>query len=351
MVVDAESLPLNLEIDTMQHHYSLKNLNTFHFDAIAKWFLAVQDKTELIEFLSLQIGHFPKYFILGGGSNVLFSGNYEGLVIHLDIRGNAIEFEDENYIHLRAEAGEDWDQLVEFAVNNGWGGIENLSLIPGRVGACPIQNIGAYGVEVKDSIMEVEYFDLVDKRVHRLSNDDCEFEYRNSIFKNKLKGRAVILSVLFRLSKEPELNYNYATLQAELENVSTIDIKAVREAVIRVRQNRLPDPEMLGNAGSFFKNPVISTAHYQKLKAQFPAIPGYETGETKIKVPAAFLIETCGWKGKRRGPVGVHQHQPLVLVNFGGGTGADVLELAEEIKESILSVFGISLEMEVNVVS
>lgn len=282
---------------------------------------------------------------------MLFSGNYEGLIIHLDFRGKNIEFEDENYIHLRAEAGEDWDQLVEYTVSKGWGGLENLSLIPGRVGACPIQNIGAYGAEVKDSIMEVEYFDLVDKRVQTLKNDECEFEYRNSIFKNKLKGRAVILSVLFRLLKKPALNFNYATLKKELEHLSTIDIKAVRDAVIRVRQNRLPDPEILGNAGSFFKNPVISASHYQELKSLFPAIPGFETGETQIKVPAAFLIETCGWKGKRRGPVGVHQHQPLVLVNFGGGTGADILDLAEKIRDSVLSAFGISLEMEVNMVS
>ncbi len=350
MVVVAESLPLKLENVTMQHNYSLQHLNTFHFDAIAKWFLAIKDKSELIKFFSSEIGHFPTYFILGGGSNVLFSGNYEGLIIHLDIRGKTIDHEDENYIYLRAQAGEDWDQLVEFTVSKGWGGLENLSLIPGRVGACPIQNIGAYGVEVKDAVVEVEYFDLVDEMVHSLKNDECAFEYRNSVFKNKLKGRAVILSVLFRLTKKPVLNYNYVTLKNELQTITSIDLKGVRDAVIRVRRSRLPDPDTLGNAGSFFKNPVISATHYHVLKKKYSDIPGYQVEEEKMKVPAAFLIETCGWKGKRMGNVGVHQQQPLVLVNYGGGTGNDVLELAGKIKESVKPAFDIDLEMEVNIV-
>jgi UDP-N-acetylmuramate dehydrogenase len=334
----------------MQQNYSLKQLNTFHIEARARWFQGFKEKDVLIDFLSGKLIDFPTYMILGGGSNVLFAENFDGLVVHVDVRGKSIENEDENFIYLRVQAGEDWDQLVELAVNNNWGGLENLSLIPGRVGACPIQNIGAYGVEVKDTILEVECFDLRSKQTIFLKNEDCKFGYRNSIFKSVFKGSVVILSVLFRLRKKPELNYAYNTLQKELKNVYPIDIRAVRDAVIRVRQQRLPDPKVFGNAGSFFKNPVIPEAHFYWLKKKFTEIPGFETNDKQIKVPAAFLIETCGWKGKRTGPVGVHQQQPLVLINFGEGTGNDVLELAEKIKESVKTAFGIDLEMEVNIV-
>ena len=334
----------------MQQNYSLKQLNTFHIEAEARWFQGFKEKDVLIDFLSGKLIDYPTYLILGGGSNVLFAGNFNGLVVHQDVRGKSIENEDENFIYLRAQAGEDWDQLVEFAVNNGWGGLENLSLIPGRVGACPIQNIGAYGVEVKDTILEVEYFDLRAKQTFSLKNENCKFGYRNSIFKNELKGNVVILSVLFRLMKNPELNYAYITLQKELKNVYPIDIRAIRDAVIRVRHHRLPDPNVLGNAGSFFKNPVISEPHFHWLKKKFAEIPGFETKDKQMKVPAAFLIETCGWKGKRMGQVGVHKQQPLVLINFGKGSGSDVLELAEKIKKSVKTTFDIDLEMEVNIV-
>jgi UDP-N-acetylmuramate dehydrogenase len=334
----------------MQQNISLQPYNTFHIQAVARWFIHFNKREELISFLENELDSYKHFFILGGGSNVLFADNFDGLVIHVDLEGRSIEYEDSEEVHLRVMAGEDWDHLVDYTVNHGWGGLENLSLIPGKTGASPIQNIGAYGVEVKDVILEVEYFDLEAKQIHRLNNQQCMFSYRNSIFKSDLKGKVVILSVLIRLNKKPVLNYNYITLQNELVSTDEINIKSIRDAVIRVRQRRLPDPEVLGNAGSFFKNPVVPAVQYQNLKKDDKDLPGFEVDVNAVKIPAAYLIEKCNWKGRRMGNVGVHQHQPLVLVHYGNGKGWEILQLAEQIKASVKLKFDIELDMEVNLV-
>lgn len=334
----------------MQTNYLLTSHNTFHVPAVARWFERFTHKKPLVDFLSSKFKKYPRTLILGGGSNILFCRDFDGLVLHVDIKGKSIEHEDDKSVHLRVMAGEDWDQLVAFAVGQTWGGLENLSLIPGRAGASPIQNIGAYGAEVKDVILEVEFYSLEDQKIYRIKPDECKFGYRNSIFKNELKGKVVILSVLFRLSKKHRLNYHYKTLEQALENENEINIQTIRNAVIKVRRTRLPDTGALGNAGSFFKNPVVAANIYHDLKKEWKDIPGYDAGERLIKIPAAYLIEKCNWKGKRLGNVGVYEHQPLVLVNHGGASGKEVMQLAGKIKDSVKSKFDIHLETEVNLI-
>lgn len=290
--------------------------------------------------------------VLGGGSNVLFTRNFLGIVIKMEITGISIEVESDDSVIVSFGAGENWHQCVLWAVENGYGGIENLSLIPGTIGASPMQNIGAYGVELKDVFHSLEAYEIKTGKVVRFYNEDCKFGYRYSVFKGPQKDKYVITKVFLRLSKKPVFNVSYGNLKETLENmgVGELTLKNVSQAVINVRQSKLPDPAEVGNAGSFFKNPVIERTYFDSLKAAFETIQGFSVDEDQVKVPAAWLIDQCGWKGKRFGAIGIHEKQPLVLVNFGGGNGRDILKLSEDIQESVFKKFGVQLETEVNII-
>lgn len=333
----------------IQQNISLKNYNTFGIDVNAKRFVSVSSFYELQEVLNFE----KDVFLLSGGSNMLLTKSIDKLVIHLDIKGISIDSEDENHVYLTVNAGEDWHEFVLWCLDQNYGGIENLSLIPGNVGTCPIQNIGAYGVEVKDVITKVEGINIETSKRIQFSNDECQFGYRNSVFKNELKGKVVLTSVSFRLTKSNhKLNTNYGAIETELanQNITSPTIKDVSNAVIKIRQSKLPDPKKIGNSGSFFKNPVISLEHFQQLQGKHPNIPSYKVSGSEIKVPAGWLIETAGFKGKRFGEYGVHEKQALVLVNYGNASGKDIFQLAKKIQETIRTSFDISLEIEVNVI-
>lgn len=333
----------------IKQNYSLKLLNTFGIEAEANYFALVQNTKELIELLSNpQISKMPK-LILGEGSNILFTKNYVGIVIKNTIKGILLLKEDDDYVWVQAGAGENWHDFVMYCIQHGYGGAENLSLIPGTVGAAPIQNIGAYGAELKDIFYELEAINLQNGSIRVFTNKECQFAYRDSIFKKSLKHQFAITSVIFRLYKKPKLNVNYAALKEALKpnKSESINIKMISDAVIKIRRNKLPDPKILGNAGSFFKNPIITQSHFMKLQKKFSAIPHFIQQDDSIKVNAAWLIEQCGWKGKQFGNVGVYGKQALVLVNYGKGTGSDVLELATKIQNSVLDQFEILLEPEV----
>lgn len=288
--------------------------------------------------------------VLGGGSNVLLKAPVKGTVILNRIKGITVVQEDANHVWLRVGAGEVWHDLVLHAIGNSLGGIENLALIPGTVGAAPIQNIGAYGVEVKDTITEVEGWDCLEQRFTSFSNEDCRFGYRDSVFKGLFKGRIAITAVTFRLHKTPQLHTEYGAIRDELTAMGTTpSVQSIAQAVINIRRSKLPDPAEIGNAGSFFKNPTISASAYQALKEKHPMIPSYPAGPGMVKVPAGWLIESCGWKGKRQGDTGVHARQALVLVNYGRATGTEVWALSEAVLQSVKQTFGIELEREVQV--
>lgn len=290
--------------------------------------------------------------VLGGGSNILFTGNVPLLVLHNKLKGITLVKEDDDYVWIKVAAGEVWHDFVLYTVAQGYAGIENLSLIPGTVGAAPIQNIGAYGVEAKDVIDEVRFLDIQSGHFETFSNSDCHFGYRDSVFKGPLKNRTIITSVTFRLRKVPVFNTSYGNIQQELEamGVTTLSIKAISDAVIRIRSAKLPDPREIGNAGSFFKNPEVSSVVYESLKQQYPTIPGYKVSEHVTKIPAGWLIEQCGWKGFRRDNYGVHKLQALVLVNYGGAEGHAIADLSLEIMASVATRFSIDLEREVQIV-
>lgn len=289
--------------------------------------------------------------ILGGGSNVLLTHPIEGLTILNIGKGINKVTEDDKNVWLDVNSGEVWHDLVLHAINNGLAGIENLSLIPGTVGASPMQNIGAYGVEAKETIESVTFWHLEDRAYATLNNSDCRFGYRDSIFKQELKNKVFITSVRYRLNKIPTFNISYGAIEQELErmNVTDLSIKAISDAVISIRTSKLPDPKQIGNAGSFFKNPTIPASQYNQLKEQYPNMPSYPVSETQVKIPAGWLIEQCGWKGFRDGNIGVHQKQALVLVNYGGGNGADIWALSEKLLKSVHDKYGIDLEREVQV--
>jgi UDP-N-acetylmuramate dehydrogenase len=293
----------------------------------------------------------PK-MILGGGSNVLFTQDFEGLIIKNGLTGIHKVSEDADAVILNVGAGENWHELVLYAIDQGLGGIENLSLIPGTVGAAPMQNIGAYGVETKDVFESLEALNKETLEIEIFNVENCKFDYRQSVFKNVFRDKYIITSVSFRLTKQHTLNTSYGAIEEILsdEGVSNPTIRDVSNAVIKIRQSKLPDPKEIGNAGSFFKNPVIDSLDHEGLKAEFPEIPGYELPSNEVKVPAAWLIQNCGWRGKRLGAIGVHKNQALVLVNYGGGKGADLKKLAQDIQQSVADKFGIELEMEVNVI-
>lgn len=327
---------------------SLKNYNTFGIDIQADRVLEVTDQKDL-----LQIKDLSSSLILGGGSNVLFTDHIKNTVILNRLKGIELYPIEDGVVEASVASGENWHEFVLFCVNNGLGGIENLSLIPGSVGAAPMQNIGAYGVEVKDVITKVEAIERQTGKLHSFSNEDCEFGYRESVFKRRLKGKFFITRVYFKLSSENHrINTSYGAISQVLEKqeISEPSIKDVSNAVIQIRSSKLPDPKEIGNAGSFFKNPVISTSHFNKLKNQYPDIKSYPINEMEVKVPAGWLIESCGWKGKRVGNTGSHKNQALVLVNHGGAQGEEVRKLSEQIVQSVREKYQINLETEVNII-
>lgn len=333
------------------HNEPLKPYNTFGIAVKARLFCEICSKEQLSALIeSGQLQRQP-FLLLGGGSNILFTKDMEGLVVRMNITGREILFQDEDKVLVRIAAGENWDDFVVWSLDRGLNGLENLSLIPGNVGSSPIQNIGAYGVEVKDFIEEVEVIYLADGRVEVLRHAQCAFGYRDSIFKNALKGKVAILSVTFRLNKSKNLHLAYGAISHELEEmgIASPTSSDVREAVCRIRRSKLPDPAILGNAGSFFKNPTVSSKVYDSLLLKFPALPAYPQANGSYKLAAGWLIEQCGWKGIRVGDAGVHIAQALVLVNYGAATGKEILTLATEIQQSVHAKFGIKLEMEVNI--
>ena len=334
----------------IQNNISLKSFNTFGIDVNAKHFVSVNNIDELKEVLALKT--YPNKLILGGGSNMLLTKNQDALVIHVNLKGIYIISEDEDSVIIKANAGENWHEFVLWCLNNDFGGIENLSLIPGNVGTAPIQNIGAYGVELKDTFVSCEGLSLKTKALKSFTKSDCNFGYRNSIFKLQEKGNYIITSVTFKLSKKAhQLHINYGAINAQLETMQVIKptIQDVSKAVISIRESKLPNPKEIGNSGSFFKNPVISKAHYNTLAEIFKDIPSYIISEDEIKVPAGWLIEKSGFKGKRFGNYGVHKNQALVLVNYGGAKGSDILNLSKLIQKTVKRIFNISIEAEVNI--
>lgn len=335
----------------VQPHYALAGLNTFGMQVYAARY-ATFDREEDLAGLQQEPAAAAGILVLGGGSNMLFTGDVPQLVVHNRIKGIVKLREDGQHVWLQVGAGEIWHELVLYAVAAGYAGIENLSLIPGTVGAAPIQNIGAYGVEAKDVIEAVRYYDIASGTFTVLRNEDCRFAYRDSIFKHGLKNKAIITAVTFRLNKIPVFNTSYGNIQQELDamGVTELSIRAISDAVIRIRSSKLPDPREIGNAGSFFKNPEVDTDLYLALKAQYPTIPGYALPGHITKIPAGWLIEQCGWKGYRKDNYGVHKLQALVLVNYGGASGQDIADLSLTIMNSVAERFGIQLEREVQII-
>ncbi len=335
--------------EILQNH-SLRELNSFHFDVYADHFCECSSIKDIREVLATSLYRDGKALILGEGSNILFAGDYRGLVIRPMILGREIAREDRDSVWIRAGAGENWDEFVAWTTAWGYGGIENLSLIPGSVGSAPIQNIGAYGAEIRETVEEVSAIDVTDGKDLTFTSEACRFGYRDSIFKQEWKGRCIISSVTFRLSKKPALNLSYDLVAGKLESMKRKDVEAVRQVIIEIRRSKLPDPEKLGNAGSFFKNPVVPGDQYRDILADHPDMPSYPAAGKSRKIPAAWLIEQCGWKGKRHGDAGCYEKQPLVLVNYGSSTGREILELSAMIEKDVNDRFGVSLEKEINVI-
>ncbi len=335
----------------MQHftHYSLKDHNTFGLEALARDFYSFDNSDELKHWLQ-KYKPGEKVLVIGGGSNLLFTRDYEGTIISPGFRGIEIIAEEENDILVRFSAGEKWDYCVEWAVNHGLGGIENLSYIPGNAGAAPVQNIGAYGTEIADVIEYVEGLMLKDGSSFKKMREECDFDYRYSIFKGPLKNKVVVTGLILRLSRRPVFALEYGTVREKVDSLGDANLKNIRQAVIEIRKEKLPEPEVFGNAGSFFKNPVISSAKYQQLREQWTNVPGYLLeGEEKVKVPAGWLIEQSGWKGREYGNAGVHKNQALVLINKGGASGSEIAALARSIQKDVLIRFNIWLQPEVNI--
>ena len=334
----------------IQENISLKSFNTFGIDVTASYFVSVSSMDDLMNVLSLK--NYPNKLILGGGSNLLLTKNFDGLVIHINLKGIEITNEDADFVYVKANAGEVWHEFVMWCIGNNFGGIENLSLIPGNVGTTPIQNIGAYGVEIKDTFYACEAIELSTKKIKTFTKDACNFGYRDSIFKNEVKGQYIITSVTFKLTKHShKLHINYGTIASELEaqNIKNPTIKDISKAVIAIRESKLPNPKIIGNSGSFFKNPIVSKVHYNKLLQNFEDMPSYNVSDSEVKIPAGWLIEKAGFKGKRFGDYGVHKNQALVLVNYGNAKGSDILKLSKLIQDTIKRLFGIYIEAEVNI--
>lgn len=332
----------------LHHNYPLKSLNTFGLEANARYFATFNSISELQKLIveaSLPI------MVLGGGSNILLTQDVEGTILKNEIKGISIIEEDEEKAIVKVGGGVIWHDFVKWSINNDLGGIENLSLIPGSVGAAPMQNIGAYGIEIRSTFMELEAVNISSQKVRKFSNNDCKFDYRYSIFKAELKGQYVICNVTFILNKVHQLNTSYGAIENELQSMGvTASLQNVSQAVINIRQRKLPDPNEIGNSGSFFKNPTIPNTQFKALKVDFPNIVGYPNNDGKTKLAAGWLIEQAGWKGYTNKDAGVHKNQALVLVNYGQAQGQDILKLSQEIQESIRQKFGIDLEAEVNII-
>ncbi|WP_204346761.1 UDP-N-acetylmuramate dehydrogenase [Psychroserpens algicola] len=334
----------------IQNDISLKTYNTFGIDVSAKHFVSVSSVEDLKAIFSSE--EFPQKLILGGGSNMLLTKNIDALVIHLNLKGKQILNKTDTEVYVESQAGENWHEFVLWTLDKDFGGLENLSLIPGNVGTSPIQNIGAYGVELKDTFHSCKALNLKTLELKTFTNSECKFGYRNSIFKQEAKGHYIITSVVFRLSvKNHDLHTNYGAISSELEHmkVQQPTIQDVSKAVISIRQSKLPDPKEIGNSGSFFKNPIISKASFLKLQENFPEIPSYKVSDTEVKVPAGWLIEQAGFKGKTFGTYGVHKKQALVLVNYGEAKGTEILALSQLIQKTIARIFDINIEAEVNI--
>lgn len=334
----------------IKSNFSLKHLNTFKVDCIADFFAEVNSLSEVRSLFESKIFKEHEIFILGGGSNVLFTKNFNGLIIHPNFMGIEIMKEDESQVFLKVGAGEIWEDLVGFTVRRGWSGIENLAAIPGNVGAAPVQNIGAYGVELKDVFESLTAVDLRDGSFKVFQKEECNFSYRNSIFKSEFKNRYLITSVNLRLSKKAKQNVSYEALELHLKNKRIEpSLKNVYEAIKEIRASKLPDPKELGNVGSFFKNPLLGASQFTQLKVKFPEIKSFPQANGLVKLAAAWLIESCGWKGKIIGQVGVYENQALVLVNYGCEEGSQIFDLAKRIIKSVKEKFEITLEPEVNI--
>ena len=335
----------------IEEHKSLKDYNTFNIKATARYFSSIGSIEDLK--LALQSNIHPDIFILGGGSNMLLTKNIEALVLHINLKGIKIISEDRNSVVLNVMAGENWHEFVQYCINNDYGGVENLSLIPGNVGTAPIQNIGAYGVELKDVFLDCNTLSINDQSEKKFTKEECNFGYRNSIFKDQKKGKYIITNVTFRLTKN---NHNtiteYGSIKQELEkfNIHSPSIKDISEVIIKIRESKLPNPNEIGNSGSFFKNPTINNIEFEKFYKNFPTAPFYKLSEFEYKIPAGWLIEKAGFKGQRVGDAGVHKNQALVLVNHGNASGKEILELAKKIQTKVKQDFGILIEPEVNIV-
>lgn len=333
-------------------NYSLKQLNTFGVDAKARYFVEFHNDDEIIGFFKEFDARGKKLLILSGGSNILFTHDFDGWVLKISTKGIERMAETKKNVYVKAKAGEKWDDLVKWTINNKLGGLENLSLIPGCVGAAPVQNIGAYGVEQSNHFHFIEALNVYDGTIRKFTRGECRFGYRSSVFKNELSQRMIILTVVYRLDKTPVFVTKYGALELELKTmgVENPDIQSISEAVIAIRNRKLPDPEKLGNAGSFYKNPTVPIQKYNELKEKFPNLIAYTSGPDHFKLAAGWLIDSMGWRGTRRGDAGVCETQALVLVNHGNATGDEILSLAKEIEKSVYYKFGIKPEREVNVI-
>jgi UDP-N-acetylmuramate dehydrogenase len=329
---------------------SLKKYNTFGLNVRADRLFTFKHEENAINFFKQQKGSIQKFMILGGGSNILFTEDFHGTIVRPEMDGISLEGKDGNDVVISAGAGVIWDKLVESTVKKGIGGLENLSLIPGLVGAAPVQNIGAYGIEVKDTVEKVRAISIADGSVREFKNEECGFGYRDSIFKKELKWKYLITKVYFKLSTKPKLSLEYGSLKDEINKLGSTSLVNVRNIVINTRQSKLPDPVQICNAGSFFKNPVVNGQVADKLKSKHPKMPVFKDHSGGVKLAAGWLIEQCGWKGKRIGDAGVHDKQALVIVNHGNATGLDLFNLSEQIKKSVADKFGIILEREVEVI-
>lgn len=330
----------------------LQPYNTLNISASARQFAAIENTGRLEEILQHPETNGQPLLVLGGGSNILFAGDFPGLVMHVEIAGRNVLEETDEHVLLEIGAGENWHETVRYCVERGWGGIENLSLIPGTVGAAPIQNIGAYGVEIEEVFQWLEAVEVESGEAHRFTRADCRFGYRDSIFKNELKGKFIVTRVVLKLSKNPEINASYGAIQSVLDerDITDPDIRDISDIIIDIRNSKLPNPETLGNAGSFFKNPVVDESIYKRIQKKYPEAPGYPMDDSEVKIPAGWLIEETGWKGKVVGNTGTYKQQALVIVNHGGATGKEILQLADRIQASVVEEFGIELVPEVNIV-
>jgi UDP-N-acetylmuramate dehydrogenase len=334
-------------------HVSMRPYNTFGIDVSARYFVEINHLQEYIQLLKEGKYAHVKHMFVGGGSNLLLTQNLDALVVKIQLDGIEVVDENDTHIWVNVGAGVIWHDFVQYTVDHHWAGIENLSLIPGTVGAAPMQNIGAYGVEIKDTFDHLDALHLGTLTVERFDGDACQFGYRESYFKHAGKGQYLIASVCFKLAKKPSPKTSYGAIQDVLaaKGIENPGIRDVADAVISIRQSKLPDPKDIGNSGSFFKNPTVSVSEANRLQASFPGIPHYAVaGSTDVKFPAGWFIEQAGWKGYRAGDAGVHKNQALVLVNYGQATGLQIKELSEQIKASVLAKFGVPLETEVNII-